>query len=329
MLVLAGIDEAGYGPLLGPLVVARAVLALPALEHDAPIPDLWQLLQTAVSRDLTTRKGRIAVNDSKKLHTPKAGVSHLERGALAFANLAGHRPAHVGDWLHYLGAHAPADPLLPWYATTDQSPWQPLPSACTQGETAIANSLLATAAARAIDGGVQCPGLGCEVFFEDRFNHLAAAARSKAAVSFAAVSRHLLHIWDALGHHHPIVVVDRQSGRTHYRELLALAFPSARLSIIDETDVISAYTIEAADRSMRVSFEVESEQRHMPTALASMVAKLTRELLMDRFNAFFGLHFPTIAPTAGYATDGKRFLQEIEPLLHQCNLTVKDLRRVC
>ena len=66
---------------------------------------------------------------------------------------------------------------------------------------------------------------------------------------------------------------------------------------------------------MTISFEVDSEQRHMPTALASMISKYTRELLMARFQAYFQARAPQVKPTAGYASDAKRFRAEIEPLL--------------
>src|SRR5690606_5725600 len=130
MYIYAGIDEAGYGPLLGPLVVGRCVLALPDLPGDAKAPDLWAMLERAVCRTLTGRKGRIAVNDSKKVHTPSAGLTHLERGVLAFAALGDHLPATLTDWLVYLGDERHALPDLPcWYRQADDHPWASLPHA--------------------------------------------------------------------------------------------------------------------------------------------------------------------------------------------------------
>jgi len=58
----------------------------------------------------------------------------------------------------------------------------------------------------------------------------------------------------------------------------------------------------------------------MPVALASMVAKFTRELHMMRFNRYFASLVPDIKPTAGYVQDGRRFLKEIEPILAQNGL---------
>lgn len=384
MYVYAGIDEAGYGPMFGPLLVGRMVLGLPQLSAQSD-PEalaewtggqLWKQLDKAVCRELTRRQGRIAVNDSKKLHTarhrtrsdqaskpssqpgsvlPLDGsvarsleglplndfkhLEHLERGVLAFAALAGHQAADVGQWLDGLGERAHHDLSgLPWYAPTPQQPWGPLPCACTPGEIAVACSLLAATAQKI---GLEVLDLGAAVVFEDRFNRMVAATRSKASTSFTFVAGHLRAIWERFGAHHPKVVVDRQSGRMHYRELLALTFPEAELAILDETPERSAYRLvessrqasaspfDGSPRAMTISFEVDSESQHMPVALASMVSKYTRELLMARFQAWFLERAPRIKPTAGYALDAKRFWEEIQPLLPQLAIDPKQLARSC
>lgn len=327
MYVYAGIDEAGYGPLLGPLLVGRAVMAIPALASDAGNPpQLWKRLSRAVCRNLTHRKGRIAVNDSKKLHSQTVGLTHLERGVLSFAALAGHQPADVGQWLDVLGetSHRELD-HLPWYAPAMRN-WEPLPCTCTAGEIAVARGLLTTTAKRI---GVEMLDLGAAVVFEDRFNRMVSATRSKAAASFTFVGSHLQHIWEQFGEHDPFVAVDRQSGRTHYREPLALMLPEATMTVLEEGPEASAYRLQGRGRAMTVRFEVEAELQHMPVALASMISKYTRELLMNRFNAWFTQRAPHIKPTAGYAQDGRRFLNEITPILPQLKLRPEQLARIC
>jgi ribonuclease HII len=46
MAVLVGIDEAGFGPILGPLVVSSSTFSLPRRLIKA---DLWQILRVANS----------------------------------------------------------------------------------------------------------------------------------------------------------------------------------------------------------------------------------------------------------------------------------------
>lgn len=334
MLIYAGVDEAGYGPLFGPLVVGRCVLAVD-FEPPRPgrLPPMWRLLGKAVCRDLGKRRGRLAVNDSKKLRTAASGIKHLEAGVLAFAALAELEwsPADVGLLLDHLGekTHRKLH-NLPWYAPDNSRPWDALPLANTDGELAIARKLLKSAADRA---GVQVVDMGAAIVFEDRFNRMVAATRSKASTSFTFVARHLDAIWQRFGEKQPTVIVDRQSGRTHYLQLLATSFPQAELAIQEESDGVSAYRLiehaanGATRRAMTVRFEVNADGTHMPASLASMISKYTRELLMARFQSWFSAAVPAVKPTAGYASDAKRFWREIQPKLAELAIDPAVLKR--
>jgi len=55
-------------------------------------------------------------------------------------------------------------------------------------------------------------------------------------------------------------------------------------------------------------------------ALASMVSKYVRELLMREFNAFWQQHVPGLKPTAGYPGDAARFFAAIRPAAVQLGI---------
>lgn len=345
MLIYAGIDEAGYGPMFGPLVVGCAVFAVdmqaPDRRFKSPSPDvfslgeppvdLWKRMNRAVCRTLSERKkGRLPVNDSKKLYTPSAGLHTLEKSVLSFAALAGYEPEDAGQWLASVGDKADEQiGQLLWYAPGNENPWQTLPGHCTAGELGVARSMLNNIASKA---GVSLLSIGASVVFEDRFNKMAAATRSKASLSFTFVARHLSDIWTSHGSEQPCVVVDRQSGRSHYRELLSMTFPDTTIAVLNEDDGLSVYTIKsnAGDgRAMTVCFRTKAEEQHMPVALASMVSKYTRELMMHRFQDWFTARLPEIAPTAGYGKDASRFWTQVQPHLAGLSIDPKVIKRSC
>ena len=65
MFVYAGIDEAGYGPMLGPLCVGPATFVLEKTLPRRGAPDLWAMLDEVVCRAKRDPRQRIAVDDSK------------------------------------------------------------------------------------------------------------------------------------------------------------------------------------------------------------------------------------------------------------------------
>src|SRR5437764_7932204 len=78
-----GLDEAGYGPNLGPLVLSSSACHVPA---DAP-PCLWDCLAAAVRKAEHPDDGRLLIDDSKKVNEGKAGLAKLEAGVLAAVGL--------------------------------------------------------------------------------------------------------------------------------------------------------------------------------------------------------------------------------------------------
>ena len=56
---------------------------------------------------------------------------------------------------------------------------------------------------------------------------------------------------------------------------------------------------------------MKGDSRCAEIALASMLAKYTREALMKVFNAHFEARCPGLLPTAGYYEDGRRFLGDL------------------
>jgi hypothetical protein len=327
-VVLAGIDEAGYGPTLGPLCVGMSVFEAP--HEDGPPPCLWKLLSRAVCKEAGRggkpgASGRIPIADSKQLKlsssvTTTHPLVHLERGVLCMARCV--EPAwSCADDLALLEGLGASPPRHRAYAGGARG----LPVCHDAGQLGIQANVLRRAMD---DAGVRALGMRCRLMDEREFNEVAGGAANKSATTAAAVGEHLRWLWerfaglDGAGRARLGVVCDRLGGRATYAGLLSRAVPGAAVTVVEESETRSRYIVEdgGAKRRMGVAFLVEGEQSHMPVALASMIAKYTRELCMARFNRGWGevaldLTGVELRPTAGYALDAKRWLHDAREVL--------------
>jgi len=300
-LLIAGIDEAGYGPMLGPLCVGAAALRVHQWRQGDKTPDLWSLLRRAVARNLKNAGRRIVIADSKQLKLPNDSktrhpLTHLERGVLTAARCASLHAPNDQSYFQALGVDlGPA----PWY----QGPPTPLPQGCEPQEIAIASNLLANALAKA---DVEFVSLACEVVTESRLNDVIHQTGSKAEANLQAVGAHLRRLLHAHPDQPIMLVCDRLGGRVTYADFLSKTLGDPP-RIIEESPRASRYEV---GPHARVVFAPEGERRALSVALASMIAKCSRELAMARFNRYWTSRVAELKPTAGYYADARRWLAD-------------------
>lgn len=314
---LVGIDEAGYGPLLGPLVVSAVAFDVPVavlreLENPADGPNLWNLLKSSVAKRPSRKGCKLAVADSKVLYGgmgSDGGVKNLERAALTFLMQSGAAVKTLRDLLCLVCPEV-CEQLgdYPWYAAADLG----LPIDCSPDDLGTQRNALALAMQQA---GITFRGAWSEVVPEGHYNRLVTQTHNKAVVLFSKTVRLIQRVADSAGRRPLRVWVDRQGGRTCYGHALMTAFEDARVDVLEESPERSGYKVQRGDQAWAVRFVLKGESHHLPIALASMYSKYIRELFMMCFNRYWTAHLPDLRPTGGYNQDGRRFLADIDAII--------------
>lgn len=314
MNCLAGVDEAGLGPILGPLVVAGVALDGP--EGATP----WRTLGSLVSRH-RHEKGKIRVADSKKVYQGGHGLERLEETVLAFwGALTGTIPETLVEWLQSLGTDLEALGRCPWYGDLDLS----LPLRADRGRVILQAHLLRRTMAKR---QTRILHMAVRIVDVEEFNELIARTDNKSQAHFAAYSEviaDLLRVIPAPAH----LVADRCGGRMHYRAGLRSTCPGHEVETVKETPSASVYRLRKGSQPVTVTFASRGEDRAFPTALASCMAKYTRELMIHLLNRWFCARVPGLKPTAGYYVDGKRFLRDLSPFVERAKVPLSRLVRV-
>ena len=310
MTLLIGTDEAGYGPNLGPLVVAASAWHI---EGDG----------TALAGQLARATAAVAAaagwpgplwGDSKRLYQPGAGVGALESGVLAtFAEC----PTTGGDLATRLGAGSDPDAPTEWPRFQASR----LPVAA---DAAAVARLAAAVAAVLPSHGLRLAALRCRIVHPATFNALLAGGLNKSDI-LSRTTLDLAALLRAAAPDEPAEIwCDRHGGRKTYAALVGRHFAAPLVRTIAETADSSRYEI-PADRS-RIEFAVGGEAR-IPVALASMTAKYVRELAMGAFNAHWSARQPGLAPTAGYPVDARRWWNEAHATVQRAGLDAAAIWR--
>jgi ribonuclease HII len=303
MAWILGIDEAGYGPNLGPFVMSAVACQVPC---ERARSCLWEMLQPAVRRGGDRRKkdDRLLVDDSKVVYAGPRGLGALERGLFG---LFGAADLTLDDLLQRLCPEERDDVRGEvWYtgrtalpADSDANELQRLRGQVQQACTAAGVS------SWLVHSTIVCPA---------HFNNLVERAGSKGAVLAYSFIRLLQRgLAGTAGSEELLVFIDKQGGRNSYAAQIQQALPCGIVVPGEEAMLKSAYEVRGLGRDLHLAFQPRADQEHFCVAAASMVSKYLRELLMGELNRFWQQHVPGLKATAGYPGDAMRFLEAIRP----------------
>jgi hypothetical protein len=301
---VVGIDEAGYGPNLGPLVQAAVALRLP----DADLAG-WETLRPVVRRCGEKADGRLLIDDSKSVYT-RHGLEALERGIWSITS-ASTQTIHTFLWGN--------DELPGWGLDLRQEFWfngdDSLPLAIDPAEHWSATEVVREAIGQRWLADFRI--VSCT-----QFNQIVDEFGSKAVV----LSRGLIDLLSSIATSdqtdgEPLLFhCDKLGGRNFYGAMLQEAFPGGWIVPEIESAGESRYRIELLDRPVTVTFRPRADGESVAVALASMLCKYLREVCMGQFNRFWAAFVPGLRPTAGYPGDATRFFDEIQPAMKKLGL---------
>ncbi|MDP7275832.1 MAG: hypothetical protein QF363_10165 [Planctomycetaceae bacterium] len=306
MSLLVGMDEAGYGPNLGPLIVAATAWPIAG---DPAAFDPWAEFND-VAGPPSRSTDRLVVADSKAVYSPGRSLVPLETTVQSFLQLCD-IPAKTfsGLWSALTVGCSPRTEPAPWFQQEDIT----LPLEADPETIALYTRRWQTSCQRA--GLPTRPVVRATILSAAGFNEQLAVDDNKSTTLSRTSLALLASLVDPGASDPTLVIADKHGGRNRYDGFLSEAFGDRLVFRQQETAAISCYRL----GSLEIHFQAKAEE-HFPVAMASMVAKYIRELSMAAFNRYWCRQSPGLKPTRGYPVDARRFREDIAERLHQLTI---------
>ncbi len=314
-MIIAGIDEAGLGPKLGPLVVSATVFRV--TEPLAGTASLWDIYSQATTKTRDRKDSRLLVTDSKIAYTGK-NIHPLKNTVLNFT-AALHRSAEItsiNDLLQLLcdNNEIPEIMLSPWFKDLKHK-------ISDSDNIKLDNDHIQSLTAAS---GAEVLQLRSTVQTAAMLNNLFSQNLNKSEVLLQQSGKHIRQIIETFTGEPLRITVDKQGGKTYYAAYLSDLLAGKWIEPVRETAESSLYKI---GTEQYIEFIPKADQREFTVALASMFSKFLRELLMAEFNTFFITRKPALKPTAGYPEDARRFIDELTELLDHAKIATHHIWR--
>lgn len=310
-MIIAGIDEAGLGPALGPLCACASVFEVD--EYACP----WQSYNKIATAH-KSGKQELLVTDSKIAYS-RAGLHTLENSALSFicsTDATPDIPANLHDLLAQTTPqnHNTTICQALWYqsASNESVPHSTEPEQIENNSQSIKST-----------PGISCKSIDSILLSAAELNRLLDKGLNKSEAVMLQTGKLIKNIYDKFSDQEIIITVDKQGGRNFYAPFLMDVLEGAWITPVVEGADLSEYTC----ARMRIIFKPKADRDSFATALSSIYAKYLRERFMQMFNDFFALHVKDLAPTAGYHGDAPRFFEQITPAMKKLDIKAHEIWR--
>lgn len=275
-MLIAGVDENGMGPRLGPLVATSVVIEVPRYQAGR----------------LRRRGLDVGIGDSK--NTSGFGkMADAEGLALALVErLTGSRPESADALFEALSLDGLLDLRGPCPTGTRSQCWEaalPLPAFGgdpAEGHARLARLERGALRIRRVRSAIACAGV---------LNRALDDGQTKLAVDLGLFERLLLDGRRALGEELE-AICGMVGGIRRYPSYFQ-RFRDPETLFEERKPARCAYRV--PDLGV-VRFEVSADDTHLPVALASMVGKYVRELTMDRIVQFYRDRDEALPAASGY-----------------------------
>ncbi len=276
-MIYSGIDEAGLGPILGPYCGTMVTF-----NSREPLIDILKPYQKSV----------FYVDDSKKVYQGKYGFRKLELNVLSFFHLlTGKIPETIQEFIPSLNTERYVTDTIKLPISVDSK--EIIDQSNKTREIFNKNS-------------IELQDIKRTAVSAENFNLLLDRWNNKSVVCQTIMEPLILSAFNSGSQN---IVIDKQGGRKFYKEYLE-SILNCSIEIVEEEDNKSVYLA----KNSKVIFMAKADSNNFETALASMISKYMRECSMIGFNNFWKQKNPQIKETAGYYTDGMRFINDLRSL---------------